>query len=96
MRVRVVYGSRIVRWLFPRWVRGVTLYPFILLRERRAEVVADGERLLLHEWAHVQQIRRLGALRFYALYLWYSARHGYRDNPFEVEARRQVEEAMRE
>ncbi|HKJ57434.1 MAG TPA: hypothetical protein VJ978_15760 [Nitriliruptoraceae bacterium] len=43
--------------------------------------------LLEHEAVHVRQFERLG-VAVYPLYLWFSARHGYRTNPFEVGARR--------
>jgi hypothetical protein len=29
----------------------------------------------------------LGARRFYATYIWYTIRYGYRNNPMEIEAR---------
>ncbi len=45
------------------------------------------DRLLAHEAVHVRQFERLG-VGMYPLYLWYSARYGYRDNPLEVAARR--------
>ncbi len=44
-------------------------------------------RLVIHELEHVRQFRRYGFLRFVALYLWESARRGYYNNRFEVEAR---------
>lgn len=52
------------------------------------------ERLLAHEAVHVRQFERLGLL-LYPLYLWYSARYGYRDNPLEVAARRGADLARR-
>lgn len=45
-------------------------------------------KLIAHERVHEQQIERDGALRFFTRYLWWSLRYGYRDNPYEVEARR--------
>ena len=44
------------------------------------------ERLLRHELAHVRQWQRR-PLSFPWLYLWGHVRYGYRDNPFEIEAR---------
>jgi hypothetical protein len=44
---------------------------------------------VVHELAHVRQFRRYGFLRFLALYLWESARRGYYNNRFEVEARKE-------
>lgn len=43
-------------------------------------------RLLRHELAHVRQWRE-SPLGFPLHYIWNHLRFGYRDNPFEVEAR---------
>lgn len=42
--------------------------------------------VLAHEAGHVRQAERLGPLLF-PIYLWSSARYGYRDNPLERGAR---------
>lgn len=68
-------------WPFPPWVRGVVLYPFILYQE-----IPDID-IRRHEWAHVCQIRKEGIIKFYFKYKWYSHKYGYRDNPYEKEAR---------
>lgn len=44
------------------------------------------DRLLRHELAHVRQWQR-APLTFPLRYVWQHLRHGYRDNPYEVEAR---------
>jgi hypothetical protein len=44
------------------------------------------ERLLRHELAHVRQWRRRRFL-FPIHYAWLHLRHGYHQNPYEVEAR---------
>ena len=43
-------------------------------------------RLLQHELAHVRQWRQQ-PFTFPLRYVWQHLRHGYRNNPFEVEAR---------
>jgi hypothetical protein len=43
-------------------------------------------RLLHHELAHVRQWEQR-PVTFPLHYVWQHLRHGYRDNPFEVEAR---------
>jgi hypothetical protein len=48
--------------------------------------VAVGDRLLRHELAHVDQWRRR-PVAFPLLYVVRHLRHGYRNNPYEVEAR---------
>jgi hypothetical protein len=44
------------------------------------------DRLLRHELAHVRQWQR-APVTFPLRYVWQHIRHGYRDNPYEVEAR---------
>lgn len=44
------------------------------------------DRLLRHELAHVRQWQR-SPVTFPLRYVWQHVRHGYRDNPYEVEAR---------
>lgn len=68
---------------------GVTLPPFgIYIRER---CLAD-DQLCRHERAHWAQWQRMGTVRFYAVYLWLLARHGYDEHPMELEARRAEQE----
>ena len=45
------------------------------------------QRLLRHERKHLEQIERDGRLLFALKYSWRTIRHGYRMNPYEVEAR---------
>ena len=46
------------------------------------------QRLIRHELCHLEQIRRDGRLKFTVQYLYWLLRHGYQQNPYEVEARR--------
>lgn len=48
--------------------------------------VTLSRRLLTHELAHVRQWRR-SPVTFPLRYAWLHLRHGYTDNPYEVEAR---------
>jgi hypothetical protein len=48
-----------------------------------------------HELAHVAQYDWLG-LFFVPLYLWYQARHGYANNPLELEAEARAREGARD
>lgn len=51
------------------------------------EVFLSDKRWLLHELQHVVQYNREGVSRFIFQYLINHIKFGYRDNPFEVEAR---------
>ena len=81
---------RPARHLIRAWLRlwgfhGITLPPWgvFILAERMGD-----ERLVRHEMEHWRQAQQYGVIGFYARYLWYSLRHGYRNNPMEVQARK--------
>jgi len=40
-----------------------------------------------HEDAHKAQAQRMGLVKYYTMYLYYSLKYGYHNNPMEVEAR---------
>jgi hypothetical protein len=65
-----------------RHVAAVTLGRTIIVHPE----VRLTERLLRHELAHVRQWQR-APLTFPLHYAWQHVKHGYRDNPYEVEAR---------
>lgn len=48
----------------------------------------DHETLRRHELIHIAQMQADGRLRFLARWLWWTAKYGYRHNPYEVEAYR--------
>ena len=63
---------------------GVTLpWGIYILPERLQDA-----RLVRHEQAHADQIAQYGVIGFYARYLWFTLRYGYRNNPLEVQARK--------
>ena len=63
----------------------MTLYPFIFVKRKRAALFTT--KVLNHELIHEAQIKELGLIRFYIMYLWFFVKGGYkRANPFELEA----------
>jgi len=46
-----------------------------------------GPRLRRHENRHKQQYKENGFFKFIFLYIFYTIKYGYRNNPFEVDAR---------
>lgn len=48
------------------------------------------EKLRAHELVHIEQIKRDGQIVFSAKYLWWLARYGYWNNPYEVEAHKRA------
>ena len=45
------------------------------------------QRLLRHEAEHLRQIERDGRIKFSIKYLYWMCRYGYKNCPYEVEAR---------
>ena len=80
------------RGLIRAWLRlwgfhGIALPPWgiFILAERLAD-----DRLIRHEQVHWAQYQRMGAVKFYATYLWQVIRYGYRNAPMEREARGEI------
>lgn len=63
----------------------------IHLHNTSAEDFLNNQRWVKHELAHIEQYKKNGLLKFLFLYLWYSVKYGYYNNPFEVEARKAEE-----
>lgn len=102
MKFRIVNNAW---WMF--WARGMVLWPWMWLRPVRVYEAYPREdfeewytmrehQLYRHELQHCYQVERLGRLRFYATYLWYQIRYGYKNNPFEVEANAYEDEPLEE
>ncbi len=72
----------------PSWLQpfakfhAITLPPFGMFFSAGHYV----ESTVLHEMVHWQQYKRFGVLGFYLLYLYYTLKFGYRNNPMEIEA----------
>ena len=43
--------------------------------------------LYKHKQAHIEQVKRDGRFKFICKYLYYNIKYGYKNNPYEVEAR---------
>lgn len=77
-------ATGLIGWVLRRTrFHGVTLpWGIYILPEKMGDMV-----LVRHEEAHAEQIARYGVVGFYTRYVWYTIRHGYWNNPLEVEAR---------
>jgi hypothetical protein len=78
-------ATALIGWTLRRTgFAGVTLpWGIYILPERLQDA-----RLVRHEQAHADQIAQYGVIGFYAKYLWFTLRYGYRNNPLEVQARK--------
>lgn len=77
-------APKFLRWILRKF-DAITLPPFGIYV--KAERMND-EVLIRHEMCHWGQYERMGAVKFYVMYLWYSMRYGYWNNPMEIEARK--------
>ena len=64
------------------WVDGLAFWPFIFIKPNTSA------GLLAHEKVHIRQQVRGLLIFFYIRYYYYQWKYGYKDNPFEVEARK--------
>jgi len=47
-----------------------------------------GSSLRNHELKHIEQINNTGRFKFFFKYLYFNIKYGYKNNPYEVEARK--------
>ena len=93
---RTLYKTRIIEGRTPFWLRkkmcAVVLGARIYLRQGAYQAdTQHGIELLAHELTHVEQY--LAGMTIIK-YLW-ASRHGYRKNPYEIEAYAKGAEVMR-
>lgn len=63
----------------------MTLYPYVFVKRKHTALFTP--KVLNHELIHEAQIKELGLIRFYLMYLLFFVKGGYkRANPFEMEA----------
>lgn len=72
-----------VDWMKRTWVKGFVLGRHVFFSMPATDVP---NWLFRHELEHVYQQMREGVIRFYLKYFAYSLRHGYKKNPFEIQA----------
>jgi hypothetical protein len=70
----------IIQTKLPSNLKGITLFPFIIVEDKRDMVLVN------HEKIHYQQTKELFIIGFYLWYLWEWIRRGYKKNMFEIEA----------
>jgi hypothetical protein len=79
-----------VKWIFPFWMNiiGQAHGEYIFIHEKIWNTPKQ-ESTQRHEYVHVWQSRSRGwvGIPFIVAYVWYLIRFGYKENPFEVEAR---------
>lgn len=83
--MKIATAQHVVRWFLRRFGYGAITAPWQTVYVLPERIKDAG--LIRHELIHVEQIQRLGAWHWTAQYLWGLLRHGYRNNPLEVEAR---------
>jgi hypothetical protein len=79
--------ARIASWKLRADRVAIVIGNTIYLHNTREDEFLQNKKWLLHELKHIEQFNRYGFLRFIFLYLLESARHGYANNKFEIEAR---------
>lgn len=87
MKPRIKWKS----WFVPKGYKAWVIAPWMFFRENRFNTE---DWLFRHEMEHIYQVEREGWLRFYIKYLWYSMRHGYQNNPYEIQARQAQEQPL--
>lgn len=85
--VKVLEAKGLYSWFLYKFNYGAITMPWKTIHIRSDRIGIQYKALLNHELVHIDQIKRLGAIRWSIKYFYYQLRYGYLDNPFEVEAR---------
>ena len=96
MKIRRKYNNWIPKILK---VGAITLYPFILYKRSKTDLKQTPDYLktiFKHEYIHIEQVRRLGWLKFYLSYINENRKTGYKQNKYELEAWARQEEPYTE
>ena len=79
-----------ILWVFRKVTKAdkvAMIDPFLLNILAYPKPYEISSTMYTHENTHIQQVKRDGRLKFIFKYLWYLIRYGYKNNPYEVEAR---------
>lgn len=79
-----------ISFFFPKKFAAITISKNIALYRTPSNV--KNKKLNIHEEVHMDQFAKHGWFKFVLLYVYYSCRHGYLNNPFEIEARKITDE----
>jgi len=82
--MRFKYNSTLVRYLLPKKYCAITVSKNLCLVRNDSLSPA----LKRHEMVHGEQFAREGWLKFVVKYLWQNIRYGYKNNKYEIEARK--------
>ena len=91
MKFKIVYNAW---WMRKGWAMVFLFWMFVGLPQHKFT-----DRHYRHELQHCYQVRRKGRFMFYLTYAFYWFKHGmfwggYRNNPYEVEAREKQYEPL--
>jgi hypothetical protein len=79
-------ATGVIKWYLVTFKYVAITMPWFTIYYLNKEGISN-IRLRKHEMAHIEQMKRDGRFMFLVKYFYYLARYGYRQNPYEVEAR---------
>jgi hypothetical protein len=79
--------AKFAAWKLEAESCAIVIWDTIYLHKATAQELKQNTSWYKHELVHIQQWKQHGFLKFLFLYLFYSAKYGYYNNPFEIEAR---------
>ena len=71
-KIANIYEVHCKRWLLSKRIAGITLYPLIFYNKQHKRYKNEFKELRAHEWAHIDQVRNIGFLKFYLKYIFSS------------------------
>jgi hypothetical protein len=85
--MKIISAKGIYSWFLFKFNYSAITMPWQTVHVRSDRIGPEYRKLIDHEMVHIDQINKYGSIRWTLLYLYYSMRYGYINNPLEIEAR---------
>lgn len=80
-----------ILWIFYIIYHKLPFHEVAMINPFTLNIVTIGDewidkKMFRHEYRHIQQVKKLGRIKFLFYYLYYNLKYGYEKNPFEIDA----------
>lgn len=84
--MKILKAKGLISWFLYKFNYGAITMPWKTIYVRKD--LLNEKKLIEHELVHVDQINKTGALKWLIIYFYYQFKYGYKNNPYEIEARK--------
>ena len=83
---KAYFPYNLILWIFKKKTMCKPNSKLAMIDPVFLNILTIGKPYMLSE-SHIEQVKRDGRLKFIVKYLFYNIKYGYKNNPYEIEAR---------